>query len=202
MLPGSVLTLCRLADHHLDTKAAEDAADLRSWIDSDQALLDAVNTAKAKLQEALIHASKAVKVVQAIQRLSLRGAVASSSLYTKAVSGALDDSPVIRELLLAVKKTPSDVLTKMLSDVRSVCSEDYHPNLTEIKSQLDILISENESDQPMRSEHDIRNDTLRTTVVAQKVQLPYSGLERRSLIGRRADGDRTTQTPPGLGASL
>ena len=140
-------------------------------LDSNEAMLEAARAAIDHLQQALVYAAVLVKVMNTIQRQFLRGPVSISSIYTKAVSGTLVDSPAVRELLLAVKKTPSDVLATTLSAIQQNCPEAYAAQIQGLTNRLRDLVGEDASDQPIRSEHDIRNDTLRTTVVAQKVQL-------------------------------
>jgi len=90
-----------------------------------------------------------------------------SELYIKAISGELGEAAVLRESLLMVKKMPSDTLTQMLSEL-----SEPEESMAEILEDLNLLTKRTgNTATPLRSEHDIRHDTLRTTVVAQKVEL-------------------------------
>lgn len=99
--------------------------------------------------------------------LSHRKSTTWSELYTSAMSGELSDSTMIREALLAVKKLPSDKMKDMLGQL-----SDHIPDMKRIQNDLVKLISATSSQAvPLRSEHDLHHNTLRTTVVAQKVEL-------------------------------
>ena len=113
----------------------------------------------------LLRGVESVDTVQSL--LSLRKGTPWSELYITAMSGELNDSTLIRETLLAVKKLPSDRMEDMLRQL-----SDHIPAMKRIQKDLVKLISAT-SDQavPLRSEHDMHHNTLRTTVVAQKVEL-------------------------------
>ncbi|KAI9828711.1 MAG: hypothetical protein M1832_001814 [Thelocarpon impressellum] len=81
---------------------------------------------------------------------------------------------MVRELLLSVKKLSSDVLVKLLHQIMSldVQSSTLTDEVSAIRKDLDTLTeSRDSSDDPFRSEHDLRHETLRTTIVAQKVEI-------------------------------
>lgn len=91
-----------------------------------------------------------------------------SDLYVKAMCGELAQSVLIRDLLLSVKKMPSDRLDNLLSNIPTLANK----KLSHLQKQLKKLLKGLDTQgKPLRSEHDIRRDTLRTTVVAQKVEL-------------------------------
>lgn len=90
-----------------------------------------------------------------------------SDLYIKAMSGELGEASVLRESLLMVKKMPSDTLIQLLSEL-----SESQVEMADILKDLNLLTKKSKATAaPMRSEHDIRHATLRTTVVAQKVEL-------------------------------
>lgn len=148
-----------------------DAVKLKSMLDGDGAMLEAISTAIGNIQQALTHIATVIPIIQTVQRQFLRPPSNASSLYIKGISGELAESPTVRELLLSVKKTPSDILSKTLEAIHDLCPDDQASDLEILTNRLNTLISEDVTGQPLRSEHDIRNDTVRTTVVAQKVQL-------------------------------
>jgi origin recognition complex subunit 3 len=76
-------------------------------------------------------------------------------------------------LLLTMKKIPSDVAKAFLEAILAMdLADGLRVNINDILFELVELLKTNTSTgQPLRSEDDIRNSTLRTTVVAQKVEL-------------------------------
>ncbi len=91
-----------------------------------------------------------------------------SELYVKAMSGNLADSAMIRDALLSIKKMPSDRLDDLLSEIPGLADTE----LSGLHNQLRRLIKGLDSNgKALRSEHDVRHETLRTTVVAQRVEL-------------------------------
>ncbi|KAH0565083.1 hypothetical protein GP486_001523 [Trichoglossum hirsutum] len=96
-----------------------------------------------------------------------------SELYVKAVSGELKGSVIVRDLLLSVKKMPSDALSRLLGKLAvHMGNGGALDELQLVNNNLQTLInSGNGREQQLRSEHDIRHETLRTTVVAQKVEI-------------------------------
>lgn len=84
------------------------------------------------------------------------------------MSGDLADSPNVRELLLSVRKLPSDSMSKLLSEL----SAHNLPDILDLQSQLSDLLSTTEDNTiPLRSEYDVHHSTVRTTIIAQKVSL-------------------------------
>ena len=90
-----------------------------------------------------------------------------SDLYIKGMYASLADSTYIRDLLLSVRKMPSDRMEAMLNQVS------HNPNLdlSTLISDLQTMTTTLNGAGPLRSEFDLRHQTLRTTVVAQKVEL-------------------------------
>ena len=82
--------------------------------------------------------------------------------------------------MLLIRKTPSDKLTPLIDSLIHLTTEDVGPDsenieipidLEELQSKLQILVESNASSGPLRSQDDVRNESVRTTVVAQKVLL-------------------------------
>ena len=115
----------------------------------------------------------AVLVVTECQsKISLTTTPSPSELFIKALAGQLSDSPAVREVLLSIQRTPSDVLQLILSSIYPHLSGSDAETVKGLETKLATLLSQDGgTEQPLRSEHDLRHDTVRTTVVAQKVQL-------------------------------
>lgn len=147
---------------------------LRGLLDSDQELFDFVRQSVEhgrQLLSATVAAAESIRQIQAC--LPNTPVSSQASLYMQAMSGQLAKSTMIRSLLLTMRKSPSDVTLKVLDRFRSVSlDEETAEQLTAIESDLIALTAEHkESGRPLRSEDDVKNSTLRTTIVAQKVEL-------------------------------
>lgn len=157
-----------------DSLASQDkASDIRSLLDADKALFDFTVDTLTETQSSLSSMRTAVLVVTECQsHVSKTSAPPPSELFIKALAGQLADFPVVRELLLSIQRIPSDVLQNTLSTILPYLSETNASTIESLRENLDALLSKDGgTEQPLRSERDLRNDTVRTTVVAQKVQL-------------------------------
>ncbi|KAK4629144.1 Origin recognition complex subunit 3 [Fulvia fulva] len=148
---------------------------LRGLLDSDQSLLSFVRQSVANGRDSLARSNQAIEVIRILQA-SLPNSVptAKSKLYVQAMSGKLAGSPLLRTLLLTLRKAPSDVALPVIANLKQSSSDVSMKSaeLSEIESELvQLLESKAASGQPLRSEDDIKNSTLRTTVIAQKVEL-------------------------------
>ncbi|TID16760.1 Origin recognition complex subunit 3 [Venturia nashicola] len=152
------------------------ASIIRALLNADTALFDFTLAKLNETQSALSSMGTAVLVVTACQaHISKTSAPPPSGLFIKALAGQLAESPVVRELLLSIQRTPSDVLQKILSTIFPYLLDEDSSTILSFQRNLDSLLSkEGGTERPLRSEHDLRNDTVRTTVVAQKVQLSRS----------------------------
>lgn len=160
-------------------------------LEDDEVLWDAVAGNVPKNRSALAGICNAVKTLRVLQSfLSTKTAATFSELYIKAISGKLLDSTALRETLLSIKKMPSDVMLLMIQALSNV-----HPKFSDLLRNLEELVnSQVDETAPLRSEHDVRHTTLRTTVVAHKVELSKqaSALSKQdreySEIVNRVDG--------------
>lgn len=93
-------------------------------------------------------------------------------LYPKALMGELNGSPLIRELLLAMKKMNSTKLVALLDNITLAVDSAYlRENLMPLKKRIAFLIEDSEK-KNLNSEFDLSVvDTLRATVVSKRVQL-------------------------------
>lgn len=160
----------RYAEDCLQTP--EKARELKILLDSDDHMFQAAKQAVGAVQHAMVCLTQAVQIICKVNEQVARSqSVTLSGVYIKAMSGQLKESPLLRDLLLAIKKAPSDNLAALITTIEPLCPSGHAEELVDIRDRLTALISEADSTQPMRSEHDIRNDNMRTTVVAQKVHL-------------------------------
>lgn len=96
-----------------------------------------------------------------------------SELYISAMSGELQESTSIKDILLSIRKMPSNAMRELLAKI----SHFQIPDLAQTLDDLETLMTKSEnSTAPLHSEHDTHHQTLRTTVVAQRVELSKNTL--------------------------
>jgi origin recognition complex subunit 3 len=162
----------RMVDLMLQIDDQKSAAEL---IQSDEYLKSAVVYHLAVRRRAICNTFAAIEVLH-IAHLALPSTANTkkSDLYVQAMSGKLRDSPRTRGVLLAIKKMTSDVMEELLGCLVMVDTqnEQFTTTISDLNNQLSALLSVASTDSgPLRSEHDLKKETLRTTVVAQKVEL-------------------------------
>jgi len=159
------LTFPRFAESLLDEG---DYTAVQRLLDDNEVLRQTVETKLVESEIALAGILAAIETLGFLQSFSTtKPASPWSELYIKAISNELGEAAVLRESLLMVKKMPSGTLTKLLSGL-----SESEAAMAEILKDLTLLTKKNKATAaPMRSEHDIHHNTLRTTVVAQKVEL-------------------------------
>ncbi|KAK7558254.1 origin recognition complex subunit [Phyllosticta citricarpa] len=155
-----------LAERHADV--------VRELLESDSTLFD---YATEYIKGARIHMSDIVNTLDLLQNLRAciprLPRIPLSSLYVRAASGSLLDSPLLREFLLSVKKASSDVLARLLACLHKIDAS--NSVILQLMQTLEKLVSTQPDGAPLRSAHDhSATTTLRTTVVAQKVSLAKS----------------------------
>ncbi len=138
-------------------------------LDDDEYLYSIVVREIGNSQRALRGIIRAIEVISMLQSCSLYAISASwSELYIKAMSGELGASGLIKDTLLSFRKISSNAMSDLLSNLSNL----ELPGVSEIHQDLEELTNTIDDEAtPLRSEHDIRHDSLRTTVVAQKVSL-------------------------------
>lgn len=146
---------------------------VRALLESDETLFDwtkeYANAARIRMGDIVDTIDILQKLRTCIPRLPR---IPLSTLYVRAASGTLLDSPLLRDFLLSVKKAPSDVLARLLAVLHK--ADAGVDVISRLMESLDKLVSA-QPNQPLRSAHDhSATTTLRTTVIAQKVSLAKS----------------------------
>lgn len=98
---------------------------------------------------------------------------AGSRLYLQAMSGKLHGSSLYRSMLLSMRKAPSTTAIELVDFfVNSSLPDAIRDRAIKLRDELvHLMHSCADSTQPLRSEDDVKNSTLRTTVVSQKIEL-------------------------------
>ncbi|KAH7399577.1 origin recognition complex subunit [Pyrenochaeta sp. MPI-SDFR-AT-0127] len=145
---------------------------VRELLESDEYLFKQITQRIQAGQQALSSLSHAAQVLFRIrQSLQLSPNVRASSIWTRAASGDIIGSPLLRETMLTIKKIPSDRLVELLASLRELEGDYFTTDIDSHRHDLDSLLEKKDTSAPLRTQHDVRNDSLRTTVVAQKVLL-------------------------------
>jgi origin recognition complex subunit 3 len=155
-----------------DLLVNEQTQDVRKLLESDEYLFKQIIEHLAAGQQALATLSHAAQIVSNIRSsLQMTPNIRLSSIWTRAASGDLVTSPLLRETMLSIKKISSDRLVPLLAAMTHLSGDYFSTDLTMFQGELSCLIDKNDTTTPLRTQHDVRNDSLRTTVVAQKVLL-------------------------------
>lgn len=162
-----VKDLSRYAQTLIDRKEYET---LRTLLDDNDSLGDLVVQELQPGKKALLAIVGAVNVLFRIQTsLTLRTQTPWSEMYIRAMCAELAEFAAFEEIMASVKKLPSDIMADLLDDLAGM-SVPYE--LAEIMVELNRLTDHLEGPKiPLRSAYDVHHETLRTTVVAQKVSL-------------------------------
>ncbi|KAL8985823.1 MAG: hypothetical protein Q9177_004331, partial [Variospora cf. flavescens] len=145
-----------------------DAKTVKRLLNDDKFLQDTVIKGIGKGKEALDCVLTAIDLLLLVHScLDFKPSESWTKLYIKAMAGELRDSPVIKETLLAIQKLPSDSLASLLNRV----SDSLVPDMQRYADDLRKLESQKDDATPLRSEYNTHHQSLRTTIVAQKVEL-------------------------------
>ncbi|KAK6433639.1 Origin recognition complex subunit 3 [Oleoguttula sp. CCFEE 5521] len=170
------------AKYLIDSDRVEAPERVRGLLDDNAQLFKEVQRCITEGQAALHRITETLHVIRTAQELLPGGtATLKTSLYIQALSGKLAGSTLIRSMLLSARKAPSDVVARLIDAVRvamaSIEDEPASNAAAEVQVfqneliQLTASSKRGAKQQTLRSEDDIGSSTVRTTVVAQKVQL-------------------------------
>ena len=143
---------------------------LRTLLDENDSLGNLIVQELQLVKQALLAILGATNVLFQIQsKLTVRTQMLWSEMYIRALSAELAGSPAFEEIMGSVKKLPSDIMEDLLD---SLLGMSVPQELIGIRTELDQLSNHlNQPGVPSRSGYDVRHETFRTTVVAQKVSL-------------------------------
>lgn len=154
----------------LDSKQART---VRQLLDDDNVLLEHVHEEMRKGQTSLAEMLDAVETYSALQGAFPNLPQTSlSDLYVHGFSGGLLNSVSMRSLFLSLRKANSETLLAILQDLDAVTSGSLRDTIEILLNDLSELVAEQQDGgAPLRSEEDVHKSTLRTTVIAKKVEL-------------------------------
>ncbi|PYH99525.1 origin recognition complex subunit [Aspergillus ellipticus CBS 707.79] len=124
-----------------------------------------------------------------LKRLNITKKTSISDLSIRALSGELQASSSVDEMLLAVKTLDSTVLQEIFSMLPTTLAD--LPELKATRAEFETLVPGYQSSEPLRTEYDKRHSVVATTVVQQRVKLskgkaklPQEHIEYTKIIDR------------------
>ncbi|KAI4726387.1 hypothetical protein E4T49_05869 [Aureobasidium sp. EXF-10728] len=158
---------------HIETLLEDgDASIPKRLLDSDEYLVDYVKQQIMVGHQALENIMSTVNTITALQkRIPALPQQLKSTLLVDALAGQLRNSNIERNMLLYLKKSNSETLMLTLQHVLPTTSGDLHKICAKLLKELEKLQAQQKDGAALRSEQDLHNATLRTTVVAKKVEL-------------------------------
>ncbi|KAB8542108.1 hypothetical protein FH972_025571 [Carpinus fangiana] len=138
---------------------ANDVATARDLLDSDDALLAAINAQIIAGRRQTVWTMGACSVIKAIRSaIPNREAVPFSALYTRTLSGTLQSSALMRETLLYARKADSTALIDLLTKVADTLivmppsSIDVSPDdFSDLQEELEALLDSHSGPLPLQS---------------------------------------------------
>lgn len=158
----------------------------RQLLEDDHALVQEIEEALTTRNSRFTKLLRRIFVLKIANESSIIG---PTEIYMRAFEGGLSDSDLVKTVLDSVKRMPPDALvslvSRILAAIQDGCDEsdlvgwlddemEFVDTLSEIWDKTSEL--ENESTKigkPVRSSYSMHSQGVRTTVVAQKVQLSY-----------------------------
>ena len=143
---------------------------VRNLLDDDESLNDLLMQGLENSRDAirqLILAVNALDRIQLTPNCKMKGPW--SHLYIRAMSGELLRSPILEDSLSSAKKLPSDAMHDLLDDLLEFAPRGDLQN--HLKALNKLTNSLDDPKIPLRSQYDVHHETMRTTVIAQKVSL-------------------------------
>jgi len=147
---------------------------LNDVLTSDPILFGVVRNLITQGRNRLTDLTLAVDTLRTVQRCLPNTQISTySTLYLQAMNGKLNGSALVRSLLLTLRKSPSHAAVEILQSILIFdLPHDVGTACKSLAKELSMLLkAQGGSTTQLRSEDDVKNSTLRTTVVAQKVEL-------------------------------
>ena len=143
---------------------------VRALLDDEESLYEAATEGLVTSQEALLAMIAAIQVLSIIQSFLVTKSHASwSEMYIEAMSGELNRSALFEDVMNSMKQIPSNIMADLLE---SLSDSPLAHEMAKLKVKLCQLTDRlDDPDITFRSKYDVHHETLRTTIVAQKVSL-------------------------------
>ncbi|KAL4969243.1 putative origin recognition complex subunit 3 [Aspergillus stella-maris] len=144
--------------------------EVRSLLEHNQHLLSQTIQLVRSGQQAMHEMFQVVKLVSLLLKdLNVPKKATTSDLSIRALSGELQDSPLIDDVLVAFRRLESSKLEELLPQLP--ISLEAQPDFQDIQAEFASLMEAHGGTEPLRSEHDSQNAVIGTTIVKQRVKL-------------------------------
>ena len=145
---------------------------VRDLLSSDRVLYDTIVENVRSGQSVLATLSAAAFALSLLREaLQMSSHIPLSSIWVRAASGEISGSPLLRETMLYLKKVSSDKMGEVLASFKQAESVYLDVDISAYQKELEELLKKSDTTTPLRTQDDVRIGSLRTTVVAQKVEL-------------------------------
>jgi origin recognition complex subunit 3 len=168
-----------------DMLKAQNPTGARGLLEDDKTLLEAIESFLASRNEDITRLLRVMHVLAS----SSPEPIGNIQLYMAAFEGTITDSDFVRRFLDSTKRMAPEEVISFLKQIRDSietgCPEmeldgwtenafDFLGELSDIQIQVTSLIEEStKTGKPVRSSYAIHSKGVRTTVIAQRVQLSY-----------------------------
>ncbi|KAH8602888.1 origin recognition complex subunit 3 N-terminus-domain-containing protein [Bisporella sp. PMI_857] len=163
----------------------------KKLLEDDDVLREEIELSLKSTSVKLTHLSRKMQVIASIAK----GPVGKVELYLKAFKGTLNDSDIILGLFDNIKRMSPQELASLIDTIEAVAQNgslelgldgwlneepDFALEIGEVRKQVALLAA---TGNPVRSSYAAHSKAVRTTVIAQKVQLSYekSSLSREDI---------------------
>ncbi|KAJ5166564.1 uncharacterized protein N7482_005345 [Penicillium canariense] len=144
--------------------------DVRNLLESDEYLVQEALSNVSAGQQRMQQIFQAVLVIHAcLQHTQTAKKTSVSDLSVRALSGELNDSQMVEDMLATVRALDSEKLGLLLESLPKTLPADL--GIGEIQTDLKTLVGTNAGYAPLRSEYNINSSVVKTTVVQQRVLL-------------------------------
>ncbi|KAL4927905.1 putative origin recognition complex subunit 3 [Aspergillus undulatus] len=143
---------------------------VRDLLEHDEHLLSRSIQLVKSGQQSMHDIFQAVKFVHLLLKdLNVGKKASMSELSIRALSGELQDSPLLEDILVAFRRLDSIKIEELLSWLPESLTK--LPEFQQIQADFESLTQTHKDPEPLRSEYDSSNSVIGTTIVKQRVKL-------------------------------
>lgn len=160
-----------------------DIAEVSKLLEDDDHVRSTVAASAAECRSYAIEVGQALSVLEIARSCQAnQNHIPRYELYAKALSGELHgDTPIVRDLLLSMKKMNSGSLLNLLDKITAEVQVPYLvENMLPLRESIKTLVEQSEEagKKTLTSEFDVSKSTLRDTAVSKRI---YLGEQKSSL---------------------
>lgn len=156
--------------------ADKDIAEVRKLLEDDDHVRSVVAISAAECRSYAADVGQALTVLEIARSCQAnQNPISRYELYAKVLSGELhSNTPLVRDLLLSMKKMNSTSLLNLLGEVTAEMQVPYLvEKVAPLRDSIMALVEQSESSgkKTLTSEFDVSKDTLRATAVSKRIRL-------------------------------